>query len=204
MDLNEFRQAVLADEITNFEPYFREGTFDQITSRKAICIECGAAQEFYSEWARPDYPNKNKDWVQLWLATNGYCLDILSKTDDEDIILQVIKHNLNYALDDNCRILTNYRHFVYCTLMEAKKTPQNVLNKYLETHDNEHDDSALELKREAMQITPTIIEKTMTPMQLYTARNPLWTTNLTGYQTQQVLNSTAGILELRKILNERK
>lgn len=203
MNLNEFRRAVLAGEITDFESYFQEGTFDEITRQKAICIECGAAQEFYSEWARPDYPNKNKDWVQLWLATNGYCLDILSKTDDEDIILQVIKHELNYALDDNCRILINYRHFVYCTLMEAKEPPLKVLDKYLETHDNEHDDSSLELKREAIQITPTIIEKTMTPMQLYTAQNPLWATNLTGYQIQQVINSGAGILELEKILYER-
>lgn len=38
----------------------------------------------------------------------------------------------------------------------------------------------------------------MTPMQLFAAQNPLWALNLTGKQIKLVINSAAGILELRK------
>lgn len=40
---------------------------------------------------------------------------------------------------------------------------------------------ALDLKYHAMTHVPTVIEKTMSPFQLYQARNPLWKQNLSGY-----------------------
>lgn len=85
--------------------------------------------------------------------------------------------------------------------METKDIPLNVIEKYFET-DNKYgyeDNKELELKYQAMQMTPTVIEKTMTPMQLFVAQNPLWALNLTGKQIKQVINRATGILELRKI-----
>ena len=66
--------------------------------------------------------------------------------------------------------------------MEAKDIPLKVIETYLDTV-NEYvpeDNTELELKYQAMKMTPTTIEKTMTPQQLFAAQNPLWALNLTG------------------------
>ena len=198
MDLFEFEEAVKNGEITDFRPYVEGGTFHENRDRKALCIEYGVAQELYPEWVQSDDPDKYDGWIQLKLAEKGYCLDILSESDAEDILAEVLKHDLNYALDENDGMMNYYRHLVYDALMEAKDIPFNVIKKYFETI-NEYvpeDNTELELKYKAMQITPTVIEKTMTPMQLFTAQNPLWALNLTGNQIKHVLNGATGYLKL--------
>lgn len=196
MDLFEFEEAVKNGEIADFRPYVEGGTFHENRDRKALCIEYGVAQELYPEWAQSDDPDKYDDWIQLLLAENGYCLDILSESDDELVLAEVLKHDLNYALDEGDVMMDDYRYLVYDALMDAKDIPLKVIEKYFETKDDNDDDTILELKYQAMQITPTIIEKTMTPMQLFTAQNPLWALNLTGNQITHVLNGATGYLKL--------
>ena len=200
MNLKEFEQAITKDEITDFRPHVENGTFHENRDRKALCIKYGIAQELYPEWAQSDDPDKYDDWIQLLLAQKGYCLDILSESDDEEILTEVLKHDLNYALVEDAVIMEDYRYLVYDALMEAKDIPLKVIEKYFETVNKyvPEDNTVLELKYQAMQITPTTIEKTMTPMQLFTAQNPLWALNLTGKQIKLVINSAVGILELKK------
>ena len=196
MDLFEFEQAIIDGQITDYRPYVENGTFCENRDRKALCIRYGVAQELYPEWAQSDDPDKYDDWIQLLLAENGYCLDILSESEAEDILAEVLKHDVNYAVDN--AMMTDYRHLVYDALMDAKDIPFNVIETYFKTV-NEYvpeDNTELELKYKAMQITPTVIEKTMTPMQLFTAQNPLWALNLTGNQITHVLNGATGYLKL--------
>ena len=196
MDLFEFEEAVSDGQITDYRPYVENGTFCENRDRKALCIRYGVAQELYPEWAQSDDPDKYDDWIQLLLAENGYCLDILSESEAEDILAEVLKHDINYAVDNV--MMTDYRHLVYDALMELKDIPFKVIEKYFETV-NEYgpeDNTELELKYKAMQITPMTIEKTMTPMQLFTAQNPLWALNLTGNQIKHVLNGATGYLNL--------
>ena len=198
MDLFEFEEAVKNGEITDFRPYVEGGTFHENRDRKALCIEYGVAQELYPEWVQSDDPDKYDGWIQLKLAEKGYCLDILSESDAEDILAEVLKHDINYALDENDVMMNYYRQLVYDALMEAKDIPLKVIETYFKTV-NEYvpeDNTELELKYQAMQITPTVIEKTMTPMQLFTAQNPLWALNLTGNQITHVLNGATGYLKL--------
>lgn len=198
MNLFKFEQAVKNGEITDFEHYFENGTFNEIRERKEICIKYGVAQEFYPEWAQSDNPNTYDNWIQLLLAANGYCLDILSKSEDESILETVLRHDLNYALIEDAVMMKDYRHLVYDAIMDAKDIPFKVLEKYFETV-NEYvpdDNTELELKYKAMQIEPTTIEKTMTSMQLWKAQNPLWALNLTGRQIKLIINSATGFLEL--------
>lgn len=198
MDIFEFEEAIIKGEITDFRPYVEGGTFHENRDRKALCIEYGVAQELYPEWTQSYDPDKYDGWIQLKLAEKGYCLDILSESDAEDILAEVLKHDINYALDENDGMMNYYRHLVYDALMEAKDIPLKVIEKYLDTV-NEYvpeDNTELELKYQAMQITPTVIEKTMTPMQLFTAQNPLWVLNLTGNQIKHVLNGATGYLNL--------
>lgn len=46
---------------------------------------------------------------------------------------------------------------------------------------------ALKLKYEAITKIPTIIEKTMSPAQLYASNNPLWANNYTGDAIERIL-----------------
>lgn len=98
MDLKEFEQAIINGQITDFRPYVENGDFCENRDRKALCIRYGVAQELYPEWAQSDDPDKYDDWIQLLLAENGYCLDILSESNDELVLAEVLKHDLNYAL----------------------------------------------------------------------------------------------------------
>lgn len=196
MDTFEFEQAIINGQITDFRPYVENGDFCENRDRKALCIRYGVAQELYPEWAQSDDPDKYDDWIQLLLAENGYCLDILSESDDELVLAEVLKHDINYAVDNV--MMTDYRHLVYDALMEVKDIPLKVIETYLDTV-NEYvpeDNTELELKYQAMKMTPTTIEKTMTPMQLFTAQNPLWALNLTGNQINHVLNGATGYLNL--------
>ena len=90
--------------------------------------------------------------------------------------------------------------------MRTADIPINVLNNCIKIFNARFNPPykdnlpALELKLKAITHTPTTIEKTMTPVQLYLSRNPLWALNLTGNQIRQIINSTAGIHELEKIL----
>lgn len=184
-NIEEFEQAVINGQITDYRPYVENGTFHENRNHKQICIEYGVAQELYPEWAQSNDPDKYDNWIQLLLAENGYCLNILSESEDEDVLSAVLNHDLNYALDD--RVLTNYRHLVHDALMSAKDIPLEVLNTHLETKNyTDEDDLPLELKRKAITHTPTTIEKTMTPAQLYASNNPLWTLNFTGYDINKL------------------
>lgn len=46
---------------------------------------------------------------------------------------------------------------------------------------------ALKLKYEALTTAPTIIEKTMTPAQLYVSGSPLWANNYKGITIERIL-----------------
>lgn len=117
MDLFEFEEAIINGQITDFRPYVENGDFCENRDRKALCIRYGVAQELYPEWAQSDDPDKYDDWIQLLLAENGYCLDILSESDDELVLAEVLKHDINYAVDDI--MTTDYRHLVYDALIKA-------------------------------------------------------------------------------------
>lgn len=47
---------------------------------------------------------------------------------------------------------------------------------------------ALKLKYEAMITAPTIIEKTMSPAQLYASGSPLWAKEYTGFKIEHILS----------------
>ena len=69
-----------------------------------------------------------------------------------------------------------------------KEPDIEMLKKALENEqwlitDRETKLKAIRLKYQAMTIVPTIIEKTMSPEQLFNARNPLWTQ---GYTIQEL------------------
>lgn len=55
---------------------------------------------------------------------------------------------------------------------------------------------SLKLKYRALTIEPSIIEKTMSPYQLYASGSPLWTSELTAEEADAVLKHTVGTCTL--------
>lgn len=200
IDLDNFEQDIINGQIADYRPYVENGTFHENRAYKQLCIKHGAAQDLYPEWAQSNDPDKYDNWIQLLLAEKGYCLDILCKSEDADILKEVLKHDLNYALDEDDIIMNDYRYLVYDELMATINPPLAVLKRFFETKEGYEDYTALELKHRAMTHVPTTIEKTMSPVQLYVSKNPLWALSLNGYHIEQVLNAAADIMVLQKIL----
>ena len=64
--------------------------------------------------------------------------------------------------------------------------PDTLLLERILNSDNQYDRDqikAIRLKHQALNTKPTIIEKTMSPEQLFNARNPLWAS---GYTIQEL------------------
>lgn len=201
MNLEEFKRKVLAGEITDFEPYFKEASQDELTSLREICIENDVCQEAYPEWAAIDDGDEYDDENQFLLCQKGYCLDILIQSNKKELRQAVLEKDIKYALE--WWVMEYDQDIIRDILMEEATPDKKVLDTYLECNDGSYDITALELKQKAMNATPTAIEKTMSPAQLYLAHNPLWALGFMSYDIAQIIDSTAGVHELERILNER-
>lgn len=214
MNLEEFERQVLAGEIndynTDFEAYFKQvDNEDKISAMRKICIENNVYQEKYREWAdelvRSSYnsfvPQENNTELQFLLINNNHCLDILIYSDNKEVRQAVIERDIKYALK-NC-IIEYDQDIIIEILMNAIEPHTELLDTFLECHDGSWDLRALELKQKARTIVPTTIEKTMSPLQLFEAGNPLWTTVFTGYQVYNIITAPSQKDALLVQLNER-
>lgn len=61
---------------------------------------------------------------------------------------------------------------------------------------------ALKLKYEAMTIVPTIIEKTMSPAQLYASGSPLWANGYKGITIERILEKLNGKPQTEESFNK--
>lgn len=217
MDLKEFERAVIAGEIndynTDFTFYFEQAEDeDKISAMRKICIENNVYKKAYRDWAdelvRSSYnsfvPQENNNELQFLLIDNDHCLDILIYSDNKDVRQAVIERDIKYAFK-NC-IIEYDQDIIMENLMNAIEPHAELMDTFLECNDGSWDLRALELKQKARNIVPTLIEKTMTPLQLFEAGNPLWTTIFTGYQVNNIIQapSPKDALLVQQNLNERK
>lgn len=195
-----FEVRLLNSEIDCIKPYFDGHTFLQRqyhiimarhglyinkligTNDKYIIAELvrgGYAQEHYKEWAET-----GEDEVQEALLEKGLYIDILSQSKNENIQYEIAKRypyrTLNYLKSLNFNEKPGYG---FDLLMSQTKPNINAL-KFLLTrnwHKTGYNLQILKSKYKVINKVPTVIEKTMSPFQLYQARNPLWKQNLSGY-----------------------
>ena len=176
-----------------------------------ICIENNVYKKAYRDWAdelvRSSYnafvPQENNTELQFLLINNNHCLDILIYSDNKEVRQAVIERDIEYAFK-NC-IMEYDQDIVMENLMNAIEPHSELLDTFLECNDGSWDLRALELKQKARSIVPTIIEKTMSPLQLFEADNPLWTTVFTGYQVNNIIQapSPKDALLVQQSLNKR-
>lgn len=177
--LDEFERQVLAGEITNFEPYFQTKDPTQLRILKQICIRHSVYQEAYADWAS----DESDTWIQQTLASNGYCLEILIHTEENYVREAVLKKDIRRALKPD--IMENNLFAVRNILMSMTNPDKDVLDAFIQTMNKFKDGyeyEALYQKQAAYKITPTTIEKTMTPLQLCKIDNLLWTLPYSGNQ----------------------
>ena len=207
MNLKEFERQVLAGEITDFEPYFEHAEDDDdIYLMQQICIKNNVCQEKYHDWAENFILNDDAD-MQFLLLDNGHCLDILICSERKQVRQEVVEKDIEYAFEDH--VMEYDQDIIIDILMREIEPHAELLDTFLECHDGswgEQDLRALELKQKARTIVPTLIEKTMTPLQLFESGNPLWTKTLTGYQVRNVIQarSQTYALLMQQKSNERK
>lgn len=210
MDLKEFERQVLAGEITDFEPCFeklRDGA--QMEQRYILAkngietdrvsgmdgyntivdiINEGLLPERYEEWKH--HPRAD---VRQALVDNGHFYDYLINDENQYIRRQIIEKDIRLGLG---RLDNNEDRAVVRRVLKEQTNDElelDILKAYLDAEEKYGDaedsyiNSSLKLKYEALTTTPTTIERTMTPAQLYVSESPLWVQNYTVDEIESIL-----------------
>lgn len=193
-ELKEFERAVIAGEIndynTDFKFYFEQAeSEDEIRTMRKICIENNVYKKAYPDWAEEFVFTDDYDMQYLLLDANE-CLGFLICSNKDEIRREVVEKDIKYAFEDH--VMEYDQDIIIDILMREIEPHAELLDTFLECQDGSwkiHELRALELKQKARTIVPTLIEKTMSPLQLFEAGNPLWTKTLTGYQVRNVIQA---------------
>lgn len=208
MTPEEFEQAVLADEITDFEPYLQETNnikeklrnepyrlillkhgikIERIleldrTLAIGVCIQEGLLPERYDEWKA-----MNQEWIMETFAENGYYLDELIMSEYDDVQKAVIENNPEFCIE---RLNQGKIYQIVHDYIQNEAKPNVALFKaYIEALKSNNNDIGIMTKYRAMTEVPATIDKTMSDVQLFEADSPLWATDLTVAQIHDVLEA---------------
>lgn len=209
MDLFEFEEAVKNGEITDFEPYMRKQKFDMhrtVLARHGIkvdriikrdgnqviidLIENGLETERYESWK--NHPSVN---VREALAEQGYYHDYYINDKSPRVRNAVINKDNRQGIKRMHNASDRFsirRQLVHQTLpdMELLTTYlDTVTESELKNYDARNEIKMLKLKQKSLQMTPTTIEKTMAPHQLFEANNQLWMTEYTAEEIDNIIYS---------------
>lgn len=219
----QFEERLLAGEITYFDPYLdmhrpTSGKFgsraytvaqhgfavDEIirmrkTARYMMAevlieelIKNGHAKEHYEDWAVKESKN-----IQNTLATNGYCLNTLSRVSDDDVQRVIAQYNPEHTLN-YIQTLPEYNKLQrgYDLLMGQMHPDPEALQYVLGLDDdiNGLTNDERDILKEKLYCSthePTPLEKTMTDYELYQSGSIWWMRNLTGNNVASVYSGAA-------------
>ena len=177
-------------------------------------IQNGEHQELYEEYAKKKAQSNNNLHIKYTLAEYGYCHDILCNDPMTCVREHVICSDIRYAPKsfNGTRVLWEQ---IANELTDRKqlKTPDILsiydwflqlgtegLNVHLSNF-NKVQYEAIKLIYEAETTVPTIIEKTMTPSQLYLQGSPLWIKAIDWPFSATVIKSTVSKQETAKYID---
>lgn len=208
MDPKEFEHAVLTGEITDFEPYLREmdnnkedmlnKTYRLILLKHDIetqrileldgnfaiitCIQEGLLSERYNEWK-----NRNEEWVLEIFAENGYYLDELIESEYDDVRETIIENHPDFCIKQLNQ--GKIYQIIHDYIINEAKPNVALFKAYIEALKSNSNDIGLMTKYQAMTKAPSTIEKTMSDVQLFESGSPLWATDLTIRQINDILDA---------------
>ncbi len=199
MTPEEFEQAVLADEITDFESYLQEPNnikeklrnepyrlvllkhsieIERIleldpTFAIGVCIQEGLLPERYDEWKA-----MNQEWIMETFAENGYYLDELIESEYDDVRKAVIENHPDFCIK---QLNQGKIYQIVHDYIQNEANPNVALFKaYIEALKSNNNDIGIMTKYRAMTEAPSTIEKTMSEVQLFESNSPLWAVELTA------------------------
>lgn len=143
-------------------------------------IKQGAKSEYYEEWKDSD-----NSYIRKALAQNGYFIEQYLDDSDNCVRMAALKHSpeyLPYYFKDNTLFSHIYDHYILdpnlnlsefemFVKVNARKIAKNEIASTVKLKD------IIAIKHQSSK-TPTTIEKTMTPTQLYDSGSPIWALNL--------------------------
>lgn len=207
MDLKEFERQVLAGEITDFEPYFENGSLNYhlryVLAKNGIEVDRiiemdgpGTILGFIKDKVHVDRYEEWKDHplvdIRKELARAGYFQDDFINDPNIKVREAVIENDMHQGLkrlhDKDDR--QNIKHI----LLHSMNPDVDLLSAYIDAtakyQNSIHDypEPALELKLKGMRYIPTTIEKTMSPYQLYASNSPLWAIELDTLSIESFLD----------------
>lgn len=214
MDLKEFEQAVLADEITDFESYLQEPNnikeklrnepyrlvllkhgieIERIleldpTLAIGVCIQEGLLPERYDEWKA-----MNQEWIMETFAENGYYLDELIESEYDDVRKAVIENNPEFCIEQLNQ--GKIYQIVHDYIQNEAKPNVALFKAYIEALKSNNNDIGIMTKYRAMTEAPSTIEKTMSEVQLFESNSPFWATDLTIAQIHDVLEAHKELIQ---------
>lgn len=214
MTPEEFEQAVLADEITDFESYLQEPNnikeklrnepyrlvllkhgieIERIleldpTLAIGVCIQEGLLPERYDEWKA-----MNQEWIMETFAENGYYLNELIESEYDDVRKAVIENNPEFCIE---RLNQGKIYQIVHDYIQNEAKPNVALFKaYIEALKSNNNDIGIMTKYRAMTEAPSTIEKTMSEVQLFESNSPFWATDLTIAQIHDVLEAHKELIQ---------
>lgn len=214
MTPEEFEQAVLADEITDFESYLQEPNNIKEKLRNepyrlvllkhgieierileldpaltiGVCIQEGLLPERYDEWKA-----MNQEWIMETFAENGYYLDELIESEYDDVRKAVIENNPEFCIE---RLNQGKIYQIVHDYIQNEAKPNVALFKaYIEALKSNNNDIGIMTKYRAMTEAPSTIEKTMSEVQLFESNSPFWATDLTIAQIHDVLEAHKELIQ---------
>lgn len=208
MTAEEFERQVIAGEITDFEPYLTEtSSIKEDLRNKAYrlillahdieierileldgafaistCIREGWFPERYDEWK-----DKNEEWILETFAEEGYYLDELIESEYDDVREIVIENHPEFCIEQLNQGKNN--QIIYDHLLDEVKPNISLFKAFLECSLTGNADIGLTTKYQAMTKAPSTIEKTMSDVQLFESGSPLWATDLTIRQINDVFDA---------------
>lgn len=208
MTPEEFEQAVLADEITDFESYLQEPNnikeklrnepyrlvllkhgieIERIleldpTLAIGVCIQEGLLPEQYDEWKA-----MNQEWIMETFAENGYYLDELIESEYDDVRKAVIENHPDFCIKQLNQ--GKIYQIVHDYIKNETKPNIALFKAYINALKSNNNDIGLMTKYRAITEVPSTIEKTMSEVQLFESNSPFWATDLTVAQIHDVLKA---------------
>lgn len=208
MTAEEFEQAVVTGQITDFEPYLTEtSSIKEDLRNKAYrlillahgieierileldgafaistCIREGWFPERYDEWK-----SMNQEWILETFAENGYYLDELIESEYDDVRKIIIENHPDFCINQLKQ--GKIYQIVHDYIINEAKPNIALFKAYIDTLKSNNNDIGLITKYRAITEVPTTIEKTMSDVQLFEADSPFWATDLTVAQIHDVLEA---------------
>lgn len=148
-------------------------------------IKNGYAKEYYEKWKTHEHGN-----VRNALACIGLFPEIFINDKNPNVRESTVRHHPEYC--DQLLTRNKKRHWEFVCALINTKTDLKYVKEFLDAKVpkavNKDKLHAIRLHYATKTTEPTMIEKTMSPAQLFQTNSPFWATGLTITQIQDIQN----------------